>query len=135
MAQSPTAEDYLRALNITGLDGDRRQRLLEHILRSNELQPDRPPVAAGLARCAAALLAMDPGRRVSAPTALAQAEALARLPGGSGQALIQQHESLLALVELARSGWGGPGLHRGALRRALLYVRAEIQALAESLAE
>ncbi len=134
MAESPTAEHYLRALNVTGLDSDRRQRLLEHLLRSNELQPERPPVAVGLARCAAALLAMDPGRRVSAPTALAQAEALARLPGG-GQALMQQHESLLALMELARGGWGGPGLHRGALRRALLYVRAEIQALAESLAE
>ncbi len=135
MSETPTAEHYLRALNVTGLDSDRRQRLLEHILRSNELQADHPPVVAGLARCAAALLAMDPGRRVSAPTALAQAEALARLPGGSGQALIQQHESLLALVELARSGWGGPGLHRGALRRTLQYVSAEIQALTNSLVD
>jgi hypothetical protein len=80
-------------------------------------------------------MAMDAGRRVSAPTALAQAEALARLPGGGGQALLQQHESLLALAELARGGWGGPGLHRGALRRALLYVSAELQALTQSLVE
>ncbi len=135
MAESQTAEHYLRALNVVGLDPDRRQHLLEHILRSNELQPDHAPVAIGLARCAAALLAMDPERRVSAPTALAQAEALARLSGGGGQALIQQHESLLALAELARSGWGGPGLHRGALRRALQYVSAEIQTLTQSLAE
>ncbi len=135
MAESPTAEDYLRALNVVGLAPDRRQRLLEHILRSNELQADHPPVVAGLARCAAALLAMDPERRVSAPTALAQAEALARLPGGGGQALVQQHESLQALVELARSGWGCPGLHRGALRRALQYVSAEIQTLTNSLVE
>ena len=130
-----TAEQYQGALNVAGLEPDRRQRLLDHILRSNELQPDGPPVSSGIARCAAALLATDPERRVSAPTALAQAEALAELPGGGGLALIQQYESLQWLVELARCGWGGKGLHRGALRRALVYLTSEMQALLRSLAD
>ena len=135
MPEVPTVEHYLMALNVAGLEPDRRQRLLDHIVRSNELQPDRPPVAPGLARCAAALLATDPDRRVSVPTALAQAEALAALPEGAGLALIQQQESLQTLVALARAGWGGKGLHRGALRRTLMYLMMEMQWLVKSLSD
>ncbi len=129
------AENYVRALEVDGLEPDRRQRLLDHIVRSNELQPGSPPVAPGTARCAAVLLATDPARRVSAPTALAQAEALSGLPGAAGAAFMQLHESLMILAELARAGWGGAGVHRGALRRALSYLVIEILGLVKLLAD
>ncbi len=126
----PVSEDYQPALNVDGLDLDRRQRLLEHLERTSSGAPS--PASVSMARCAAILLAADPARRLSAPTALAQAQLLAALPE-AGPALMQLFESLRALRNLAQRGWGGAGLHRSALKPTLSYLAHELQLLIELL--
>jgi hypothetical protein len=130
MPDRTVSEMYARALNVVGLEPDRRQRLLEHLLRTSE--SSAAPASASAARCAATLLATDPARRLSAPTALAQADLLATLPD-AGAALMQLFESLMTLAQLARSGWGGAGLHRSALRQTLGYLAIEMQRLVKQL--
>ncbi len=128
MSGCPVSEDYALALSVDGLDPDRRQRLLEHLERTSVGAPS----PASVARCAAILLAADPARRLSAPTALAQAQLLAGLPE-AGPALMQLFESLRALRHLGRSSWGGAGLHRSALKPTQSYLAYELQLLIELL--
>ena len=112
--------DYVSAVHIPGLDGERGQHLVEHILRSNEALPDRPPIPLPVARCAAALLAAEP-HRLSSPTALAQAVALAHRPT-LGPAVMHLHEGLMLLAELDASDLAAVGTHQSALRRTLQYL-------------
>lgn len=128
---SPTAfDDYTRAVNVVGLEAGRRQRLLDHLLRTS--MSDLPPVSASTARCAATLLAADTEQRLSAPTALAQAEILATVPE-AGAALMQAFDSLMTLAGLAQRGWGGLGLHRAPLKYTLSFLARELQRLVAQL--
>lgn len=112
--------DYSSAIQIPGLDGERGQHLVEHILRSNEALPDRPPIPLPVARCAAALLAAEPNR-LSGPTALAQAIALTQKPK-VGPAVMHLHEGLMLLGDLGPSELATVGTHQFALRRSLQYL-------------
>ena len=125
---SPALPDYTVALNVAGLDPDRRQRLLDYLRLTGE------PVRPGVVRCAATLLATDAERRLSAPTALALAAHLAETPE-AGEALIQLYESVMTLSHLAHAGWGQAGLYRGALRQALNYLESELKLLLKLLEE
>jgi hypothetical protein len=117
---------YGNAVVIPNLSEARRARLLAHIARLNQAQAARPPISAGVAHCAAALLAAD--RDASVPTALAQAEALAGLP--AGPALISLCESVASLAERELLE---AGLYREPLRRVLAQLGAELSALAQAI--
>jgi hypothetical protein len=120
--------DYSSAVNVGGLDAARRVRLLEHLAHAST------PVSLAVARCAATLLAADPQRRFSAPTALAQAEILAEAPE-AGPALMQLYDTVMTLTRLARQdGWGG-GLYRSSLRQALSYLVGEMQSMIARLGD
>jgi nucleotide-binding universal stress UspA family protein len=115
-----TQDDYASAVQIPSLDVERGRQLVEHILRSNHAFPDCPPIPLPVARCAAALLAADPDR-LSSPTALAQAAALAQKPK-IGPAVMHLHEGLMLLAELRAADLAVVGTHQFTLRRSLQYL-------------
>jgi len=117
---SVTQGDYVSAVQVPGLDPERGRQLVEHVLRSNQALADRPSISPPVARCAAALLVADPNR-LSCPTALAQAVALAQKPK-IGPAVMHLHEALMLLAEVATSDLAAVGTHRYALRRSLQYL-------------
>ncbi len=127
----PLRDAYEGAVAVGSLSPDRRNRLLAHIKSRNQSLPALPPVAPAVARSAAALLAADPDR-LSGPTALAQAEALARDPQ-IGPALLQIQDSLMALSEASRSGTAIDGLHAVAMGRILWHLMDEASALLDRL--
>jgi hypothetical protein len=104
---------YQRAVSVPGLAEERRRALLEQITRRNQALAGEKPLARGVARCAAALLAADPEQRLASPTALAQAELLARLP--AGRALEHLQAGLIALQSLNANDLAVPGAPRSAL--------------------
>ena len=126
-----TQGDYASAIQIPGLDVERGKQLVEHILRSNHAFPDRPPIPLSVARCAAALLAVDPSR-LSIPTALAQAAALAQKPK-IGPAVLHLYEGLMLLAELTDSDLAVVGTHQFALRRSLQYLVERASELVKGL--
>ena len=123
--------DYASAVQIPGLDVERGRQLVEHILRSNHAFPDCPPIPLPVARCAAALLAADPDR-LSSPTALAQAVALAQKPK-IGPAVMHLHEGLMLLAELTAADLATVGTHQFALRRSLQCLIERASELIRSL--
>lgn len=116
--------DYARAVQIPGLAQERSQQLVAHIRRSNEALSERPPIPLAVARCAAVLLAADPDR-LSCPTALAQASALAQSPR-IGPALMYLHEGLMQMDGLSEADVAGLGTHCHAFRRSLLHVAQKV---------
>jgi hypothetical protein len=123
--------DYASAVQIHGLDVKRGRQLVEHILRSNHAFPDCPPIPLPVARCAAALLAADPDR-LSSPTALAQAAALAQKPK-IGPAVMHLHEGLMLLAELTAADFTVAGTHQFAFRRSLQYLVEKASELIQRL--
>ena len=124
-------DEYEGAVAVGGLSPDRQARLLAHIASRNQSLPALPPVAPAVARSAAALLAADPDR-LSGPTALAQAEALAQA-GSLGPALVQIQSSLMALSEASGSGAAIDGLHAVAMGRILWHLMDEASVLLDRL--
>ena len=121
-------EDYAVAVGVAGLSEERQTRLLTHILSLNEALPTMPPVSPAVARSAAALLAADPDR-LSGPTAVAQAEALAR-SSEIGPALMQIQASVMVLQELAAvPEMAVTAPHSPAMRRILWNLIGEASAL------
>ena len=128
----PFLDAYEGAVAVRGLNSDRQARLLDHIYSRNQALPALPPVVPAVARSAAALLAADP-ERLSGPTALAQAEALAQA-GSIGPALMQIQSNVMVLSEAARSGAAIDGLHAVAMSRILWHLIDETSALLDRLA-
>lgn len=123
-------DDYASAIAVRGLPGDRRQRLLDHLQQSIRLAPEARPISPAVARCAAVLLAVDSGQRLSAPTAVAQAEALAAIPE-MGEALVQVFEGTAVLGGAGGAERLGPGsVHRSGFARALRFLAAELERVA-----
>jgi len=114
---------------VPGLPPDRRQRLLDQVEQTNRLTPDRREIPTAVARCAAVLMAMDDGHRLSAPTAVAQAEALMANPA-AGEALVQVFEGAAELARVGAACLGPGSVHRVGLVRALRFLAAELQRVA-----
>ena len=128
---STFTDEYQNAVAVGQLSPDRQARLLAHISSRNQALPALPPVAPAVARSAAALLAADPDR-LSGPTALAQAEALAQTDS-LGPALMQIQASLMVLSEASRSSSAIAGLHAVAMGRILWHLVDEASALLDRL--
>lgn len=105
---------YQQAVNLPGLEPVRQAALKEHIACRNRALADRDPISPAVSRCAAALLAADVTQRLSSPTALAQAEALALRPG-LGQTLARLQADLLELESLGPSELAQPGMQQDAM--------------------
>jgi hypothetical protein len=127
-----TTFDYACAVQVPGLRADQQSRLIEHIARSNEAQPDQDPVAWSTARCAATLLAADP-RRPSVPLALAQAMTVMQHPS-LGPALMNLHEGLQALTRMKPEELTGLKLHAQATGVILQALQSEISQLLAAIA-
>ncbi len=126
------SEDYAQAIGVAGLSDERQTRLLTHLLSLNEALPNVPPVSPAVARTAAALMAADPDR-LAGPTAVAQAEAVARMRQ-IGPALIQIQAGVMALEavgELPAQVAHGP--HTAALRRILWHLIGAASTLLDRL--
>lgn len=128
---APSRADYARAAAVAGLSPERQARLVEHVLSRNVALANERPVPLAVARSAAALLAADPDR-LSGPTALAQAEALAQA-GQVGPALMQIQESLQVLATNGGQALGASSAHTPALRRILQHLVAEATGLLRSV--
>jgi hypothetical protein len=122
---------YQRAVNVPGLAEDRRRALLEQIVRRNQVLKGEKPLSRGVARCAATLLAADPEQRLASPTALAQAELLARLP--AGRALEHLQAGLIALQALSANDLAVPGAPRSALCLILRQVQRSAAEVLDTL--
>src|SRR3970282_965623 len=105
----PTTLDYASAVQVPGLGSEQQARLVEHIGRSNEAQPDRDPAPWAVVRCAATLLAADP-RHPSIPLALAQAITVMQ-HSSLGPSLMNLYEGLQGLAEVQPEELTGRKLH------------------------
>ena len=127
-ALSFISETYAGAVEIPGLDPDRRCSLIEHIYRRNQALPNHRPVPPTIARYAAVLLAADPDQRLASPTALAQAEVLAEMPQ-VGPALLRLQEGLMGLGALETRELVRFEAQRAALQRLLRHMLREVYEL------
>lgn len=128
---SPNSSEYAEAVRVPGLDEACRKELVAHITRSNEVFTQRPPITQAVARCAAVLLAADPAR-LSCPTVLAQANALAQSPR-LGPALMCLHEGLMQMDGLSEADLIGLGMHRYTFRQSLAHVAHKLTRLQQTL--
>jgi hypothetical protein len=124
-------DEYAHAVSVPSLGLDRQARLVAHILCRNQSLTSQPAVSLGVARSAAALLAADPDR-LSGPTALAQAEALAQATQ-FGPALMQIQSSLMVLAAVSGPGAAVDGLHAAAMGRILWNLIDEASSLLDRL--
>lgn len=120
---------YTAALNLSDLPRERRQRLLDHLTRTNALRPPETPLPIATAYCAALLLSGTQERHVAVPTALALAETLcaSTVIGPGVMALCDGSLSLHSarLDDL--------GISRGSLQRLLTRLAEQINYLARAL--
>ena len=120
--------EYIQATAVQGLPADRQQRLLAHLEQLSRLAPEAaslPPTA--VVRCAAVLLALDTGQRLSAPTAVAQALALTDIPA-VGAALVQVFEGTAVLSRAGEAGrLGSASVYRDGFASALRFLAAELE--------
>jgi hypothetical protein len=116
--------EYIQATAVRGLPADRQQRLLAHLEQLSRLAPEAASVPpAAVARCAAVLLALDTGQRLSAPTAVAQALALTDIP-----ALVQVFEGTAVLSRAGEAGrLGSASVYRDGFASALRFLAAELE--------
>ena len=128
----PTTLDYASAVQVPGLGSEQQARLVEHIGRSNEAQPDRDPAPWPVARCAATLLAADP-RHPSIPLALAQAMTVMQHPS-LGPALLNLYEGLQGLATMRTEELTGLKLHAQAVGIILQALQSEISQLLATVA-
>lgn len=131
MLNPPVDTAYAGAVQVSGLEPARRDQLVQHILRSNAACPERPLISLTVARCAAALLAAGPDR-LSCPTALAQAAALAGHPR-VGPALLNFQEGLMHLDGLTEHDLVTLGTYRHAFQDSLTHVLEKMLAALELL--
>ena len=130
-SSSLISPDYTSAVQVPGLEHERGQQLVAHIQHSNKALSERPPLSLAVARCAAILLASYPDR-LSGPTALAQATALAHHPK-VGPALIALHEGLMQMDGLSETDLASLGTHRYAFRRTLAHALQKVTAVLQML--
>ena len=125
-------DDYAQAIGVAGLSDERQTRLLTHLLSLNEARPNVPTVSPAVARTAAALMAADPDR-LAGPTAVAQAEAVARV-SQIGPALIQIQTGVMALEAVGDvPSVAAHGPHTAALRRILWHLVGAASTLLDRL--
>jgi hypothetical protein len=129
---TPLVEDYAQAVGVAGLSDERQTRLMTHLLSLNAALPSVAPVAPAVARSAAALMAADPDH-LAGPTAVAQAEALARM-AQLGPALMQIQAGVMALEaagDVPADVTHGP--HAAGLQRILWHLIGEASKLLERM--
>jgi hypothetical protein len=126
-----TTTYYERAVAVPGLSAERQAALVAHIVSRNQALAGQPQLPRSTARCAAALLAADPEGRLSGPTALAQAELLARLPLGRIVDSLQTEIMTLGILLGRDRFW--PSGPRDALCVVLEHVRREVGTLLDVL--
>jgi hypothetical protein len=114
---------YTEAASVPSLAAERAARLVEHVASLPE------PASLEVVRLTAALMAAQ--ERLSSPTALAQARAVARLPQ-LGDALLEVQRGLMALGDCTGEGLLD-GLQREAAHRLVLHLVAEATSLAGRL--
>lgn len=122
-----SALDYASSVKVPDLQPEQQARLIEHIARSNEGQPDADPVPWAVARCAATLLAADP-RHPSIPLALARAISLMQ-HSSLGPSLINLYEGLHGLAGVQSEELTGLKLHAQAVGVILQVLQSEISQL------
>lgn len=118
---------YEQAIQVDGVSGERRRRLLDYVTRLNE-QSERP-LEARTVRCAGLLLRSDRAGHVAIPTAIAQAQSLGAF-AGVGEPV---RELLGACLQLEAGPLEQCSVSRTTLRRVLHEIGHDLIALAASL--